>query len=229
MTRLLPLLFLSLSAKPVLAQAALEWGVGGSVGASLTGVHVTEVSVPGLSSDFFRPEAAWEGRFYVGTFPYVGWGWRASLGGAMLTQARDEIRNVGPDVLHYGSARLEVVRVDDAWGEWSLGASVGAVTNVHIGVEGPSTRVYARRYGPIAGIHLGKGWHRAGWSWSVRLDALATVPRGRMREYRNERTTTVGRFLEWRLGPTVELRAPINRRDWLRRLDGPPVIFSPRT
>ena len=224
-----------LSAKPVTAQFPLE--VGGTWGANVSVAHLALYG-EGLAADARRHYGGLEHHvgmgLYVGSFPYIGWGWRAGLHAELRTEAGPRRFGLADlEYLHYLATDFTVYHVDDRWDAIGFGVSLSAPTDVHGAFRDPRTdKWYSRDRDVFAGLHAVSAFHEWGWTWELRLDLHATLPMGRLRDDVTPWTPDappLGRFFEWRLGPSARLYVPLNRQAWLRGQEGHPTIYQPRT
>ena len=235
MTRALLLLLLSgLSAKPAAAQSSLEFGGSWDLGISLSHLALYGDGLTADQRHYVGPEHHVGVGLYLGSFPYEGWGWRTGLRTELRTEAGS--RRFGLDqleYLHYAAVEFDVLRTDDRWDAIGFGVSLSAPTYADGAFrDGGNGENYLRERDVFAGVHALSTFHEFGWTWELRLDAWATLPIGRLRDNGTigvPDAPPLGRFFEWRLGPSVRLYVPVNRGAWLRGQARHPTIYQPRT
>ena len=168
---------------------------------------------------------------YLASFPYAGWGWRADLGFGYTGQPGNDLNGDEPG-FREGDRQvrlsLEARYFSDAWTGVGFGASLTALERS--GLDYPSRNPsYAVAGGSFAvGAHV--SWSQIGRAYTLafRLSATA-IPGWAEARVTGGGRVAEGRYTEVAIGPSVRVSVPLNRAQWLRRVDLPPPIYSPRT
>lgn len=230
-TFVLALVWCSLSAKPVCAQrSGLEFGSAAAIGLTITQLRITQAAATDLRPQYTSFESLGNVGFYLGTLPYQGWGWRGEASFGFMTTAGTTFDFTESDaptrVLNLG---LEVQHTDANWVSYGVGVDY-ADTEYSVVLDHPrSAENYKLEPVPYFGVHGLIAYHDPTYSLTFRLDLLSHFTHAEVRPLPFEaRGTPVGRFTEWRFGPSMRLSLPFNRLAWLGRLESSRTIYSPR-